>query len=122
MMLIEIGPFVFGFLFGYLTSLSKTPSTITKALGVLVGLIGAAVAWWTDMPGMPGFVFTHVGLGFSIGIMIGAMLGRRNLWDVLALTVSYRIHHEVSIFGVAVIQSLIVGLPLGILTIWLLSF
>ena len=120
-MLIDIGPFVFGFLFGYLTSLSKTPSTITKALGFLVGLIGAAVAWWTDVPGLSGFVLTHVGLGFSMGIMIGAMLRRNNLWDVLALTVSYRIHHQASTLDVAVIQSLLVGLPLGIFILWALS-
>ena len=121
MMLIEIGPFVFGFLFGYLTSLSKTPSTITKALGVLIGFIVAAVGWWTDMPGISGFVLTYVGIGFSIGIMVGAKLGRSNLWDFLGITMLHRIHHEVSILGVAVIQSLLVGLPLGILIIWALS-
>ena len=120
MMLIDIGPFLFGFLFGYLTSLSKTPSTITKVLGFLVGLI-VAVAVWAPGPGQPGFVLTHVGLGLSMGIMIGAMLRRKNLWDVLGVTVFSRIHHEVSILGVAIIQSLLVGLPLGIFILWALS-
>ncbi|MCJ7830264.1 MAG: hypothetical protein MUP74_02655, partial [Desulfobacterales bacterium] len=77
MIFIEIGPFVFGFLFGYLTGLSKTPSTITKTIGVLIGLIGATVAW-AAMPGLSGFVLTCVGLGGSMGIMIGANLRRGN--------------------------------------------
>jgi hypothetical protein len=120
MMLIEIGPFVFGFLFGYVTSLSKTPTTLTKAIGVLLGLIGAAIAW-VSMPGQSGFVLTYIGLGFSIGIMIGAKLRRSNIGDALGLTVSYHLHHETSPLGVAVIQSLLVGLPLGIFIIWALS-
>ena len=120
MIFIEIGPFVFGFLFGYVTGLSKTPSMITKAIGVLIGLIAAAVAW-APMPGQPGFVSTCIGLGFSIGIMIGANLRRSNVWDIWGVTVLYRIHHEVSTLGVGVIQSLLVGLPLGIFIIWALS-
>ena len=120
MMLIKIGPFVFGFLFGYVTGLSKTPSTITKAIGVLIGLIVAAVAW-APMPGQSGFLSTCIGLGFSIGIMIGANLRRSNIWDFWGVTVLYRIHHEISILGVGVIQSLLVGLPLGTFILWALS-
>lgn len=120
MILIEIGPFVFGFLFGYVISLSKTPTTMTKAVCVLIGLIGAAAAW-AAMPGLSGFVLTSIGLGFSIGIMIGAKLRRSNIGDVLGLAVSYHLHREASTLGVAVIQSLLVGLPLGIFIIWALS-
>ena len=120
-MLIKIGAFVFGFYFGYLTSLSKVPSTITKAIGVLSGIIPLAVSWWFAVAGLTGLVLTCAGLGFSMGIVIGSILGRKNLWDVFALSISYRIHHQASILEVAVIQSLLVGLPLGILILWALA-
>jgi hypothetical protein len=120
MWLLGIGIFITSFAFGYTTGLSKTPGTVMKALGILAGFAGA-VAAWVAIPSQFGLVLTCIGLGFSIGITIGAKLRRNNILDIMDPSASYYIHNEANTLTVAVIQSLFIGLPLGVLVLFILK-
>jgi len=115
-MWLEIGCWLIGFAFGYATGLSKTPGTTWKVLGIVSGLVGGIAAWIERGEHM-GIFLTCLAIGFSLGISLGAKLRRNGVWDVKDIGVAEFMHNQASVWFVALIQTLYIGLPSGVLFI-----